>query len=112
MKTIKEAAEEYAEKHAFRVPYDGTGEFYAPTDLKASRDGFIAGVEYAQRWIKTADERPEPDKLALGRYNDHDGCYYLIVRWSSRYNCFYLYDGRTGLNTPDEWRYLEFDLNK
>jgi hypothetical protein len=73
---------------------------------------FIAGVEYARQWIKTADEHPEPDKLVLGKYYEPGSAYYRIVYWSSRYDCFYLYDGRTGYNIPDEWRYLEFDLNK
>lgn len=43
---LEEAAENYAEKHGFRVPYDGSEKFYDETDVKASKDGFIAGAEW------------------------------------------------------------------
>jgi hypothetical protein len=58
MKKIKDAAQHHAEKHAFRVPYNGTKKFYDDTDLKASIDGFNAGVEFAQRWIPIEEELP------------------------------------------------------
>ena len=41
----EEMAEEYAEKHSFRVPYDGSNKFYDDTDFKASKDGFLAGLK-------------------------------------------------------------------
>lgn len=40
---LEEAADEYAEKHGFRVPYDGSDNFYDDVDVKASKEGFIAG---------------------------------------------------------------------
>lgn len=43
---LEEAAMEYAEKHGFRVPYDGSNNFYDDVDVKASKEGFIAGAEW------------------------------------------------------------------
>ena len=44
-RTLKERAAEYAEKHSFRVPYDGTKNFYDEKDYKSSEEGYIAGAE-------------------------------------------------------------------
>ena len=43
---LEEAAEEYADKHGFRVPYDGSNNYYDDVDVKASREGFLAGAEW------------------------------------------------------------------
>lgn len=51
-KSLDEAAEKYAEKHGFRVPYDGSNNFYDETDVKASLEGFKAGA----RWQKEQDQ--------------------------------------------------------
>lgn len=49
----EEMAEEYAEKHSFRVPYDGSNKFYDDTDFKASKDGFLAGLKAGRpQWHK------------------------------------------------------------
>ena len=40
---LDEAADAYAEKHGFRVPYDGSNNFYDEVDVKASKEGYIAG---------------------------------------------------------------------
>lgn len=54
---IKEQADIFAEKHAFRVPYDGSNDFYDKVDLKASVDGFVAGAKWAdETTIKKACE--------------------------------------------------------
>ena len=50
---LEEAAMEYAEKHGFRVPYDGSNNFYDDVDVKASKEGFIAGAE----WQKAKDQK-------------------------------------------------------
>lgn len=49
---LEEAAEEYAEKHGFRVPYDGSNNFYDDVDVKASKEGFIAGAEWGAEHLK------------------------------------------------------------
>ena len=43
---LEEAAEEYADKHGFRVPYDGSNNYYDDVDVKASKEGFLAGAEW------------------------------------------------------------------
>jgi len=43
--TIEDAANEYADKHGFRVPYDSRNKFYDDNDVKWSKEGFIAGAE-------------------------------------------------------------------
>lgn len=58
-KRLDEAADNYAEKHGFRVPYNGSNNFYDETDVKASKDGFLAGaelgykeaIEMAKEWL-------------------------------------------------------------
>lgn len=44
---LEEAADEYADKHGFRVPYDGSNNYYDDVDVKASKEGFLAGAEWA-----------------------------------------------------------------
>jgi hypothetical protein len=84
MKTIKEAALEYAEKHGFRVPYDGSNEFYDKTDVKASEDGFLAGVEFAQRWISVDEELP------MKRYGSSSTI--ILIKTSANYIYVGIYD--------------------
>ena len=59
-KSMEEAAREYAEKHGFRVPYDGSDNFYDDVDVKSSKDGFIAGAKWQEKrneeTIKTAED--------------------------------------------------------
>ena len=56
-KYLEEAANEYAEKHGFRVPYDGSENFYDDFDVKASKEGFIAGAKWdRQQMMKGAVE--------------------------------------------------------
>lgn len=43
---LEVAAEEYADKHGFRVPYDGSNNYYDDVDVKASKEGFLAGAEW------------------------------------------------------------------
>lgn len=81
---IEKAANEFAEKHGFRVPYDGSNEFYDKVDVRASKDGFKAGAEFVDkhwrektRWRSLEKEPPkfEGQKYQiLARYspNMHD----------------------------------------
>ena len=56
---LEEAAEEYADKHGFRVPYDGSNNYYDDVDVKASKEGFLAGVE----WQKNHSFKPTQEHL-------------------------------------------------
>lgn len=49
---LEKAAEEYADKHGFRVPYDGSNNFYDDVDVKASLEGFKAGAKWMTEQIK------------------------------------------------------------
>lgn len=46
--SLEEAAEDYADKHGFRVPYDGSNNYYDDVDVRASKEGFIAGAEWKE----------------------------------------------------------------
>jgi hypothetical protein len=50
MNTIEKEAEHYSEICGFQSNY--------PHDKLSSRDGFKAGVEFAQRWIPVGEELP------------------------------------------------------
>ena len=54
---LENAANDYADNHGFRVPYDGSNNFYDDVDVKASKEGFIAGAQWKEEQIlKNADE--------------------------------------------------------
>lgn len=49
---LEKVAEEYADKHGFRVPYDGSNNFYDDVDVKASLEGFKAGARWMAEQMK------------------------------------------------------------
>lgn len=49
---LEKAAEEYADKHGFRVSYDGSNNFYDDVDVKASLEGFKAGAKWMEEQMK------------------------------------------------------------
>ena len=53
---LKKEADDYADKHAFRVPYDGSNKFYDDVDFKASKEGYLAGAEPREKRIKHLEE--------------------------------------------------------
>lgn len=70
--TIKKQAEDYADKHGFRVPYDGSNNFYDETDVKASLEGLCNNI---MKKLKI----PEGERIvAMFEDNDHDD----IVGWA------------------------------
>ena len=65
--TDEEMAEEYAEKHSFRVPYDGSNKFYDDVDYKASKESFLAGLKAGRpQWH---DLKKDPNDLPKGQIN-------------------------------------------
>ena len=74
---LEEAAEEYADKHGFRVPYDGSNNYYDDVDVKASKEGFIAGAEwqkeqmelYGSVTLTESDFDAEKEKASEWGYN-------------------------------------------
>ena len=54
---LEKAANDYADNHGFRVPYDGSNNFYDDVDVKASKEGFITGAQWKEEQIlQNADE--------------------------------------------------------
>ena len=70
MNKLEEAATRFADEHGFRVPYNVSGreitndDYYDKVDIKASKDGFIAGAEWQKNnmWISVKEELPDVDK--------------------------------------------------
>ena len=54
---LEKEAEEYADKHAFRVPYDGSNKFYDDVDFKASKEGYVLGAEPREKQIQIDAEQ-------------------------------------------------------
>jgi hypothetical protein len=52
-KTVVEQVNSWVENYAFRVPYDGSTEYYDESAIKHGKAGFIAGRESANEQIKT-----------------------------------------------------------
>ena len=63
---LDEAADEYAEKHGFRVPYDGSDNFYDDVDVKASKDAFIAGPNWQKQHDAELIEIAYNDGITIG----------------------------------------------
>jgi hypothetical protein len=59
---LKQEAEDYAEKHAFRVPYDGSNKFYDDVDFNASKEGYLAGAEPREKQIAELEAQIEKMK--------------------------------------------------
>ena len=67
MNKLEEAANAFADEHGFRVPYNVSGreitndDYYDKVDLKASKDGFLAGAEWQKdnMWISINDKNKE-----------------------------------------------------
>ena len=53
---LEKEADDYAEIHAFRVPYDGSNKFYDDVDFKASKEGYLAAAEPREKRIAELEE--------------------------------------------------------
>lgn len=62
---LEKEAGDYAEKHAFRVPYDGSNRFYDDVDFKASKEGYIAGAEPREKIIAKLEEQNKNQEESL-----------------------------------------------
>ena len=72
---IEQNAEEYSEKHAFRVPYDGSNKFYDDVDYKAPKDGYINGalsrqpeIEELKAQVEELEQKLEQTEKDLADY--------------------------------------------
>jgi len=68
MNKLEEAANAFADEHGFRVPYNVSGreitndDYYDKVDLKASKDGFLAGAEWQKdnMWMDVEEDGYPP----------------------------------------------------
>lgn len=76
MKTIEEAAKEYAENQINELNIEYENDICRETDIKVSVKDYTACVEFAQRWIPVEEELPEKQ-----------GHYFVKVKNSFPKNC-------------------------
>ena len=71
---FEKEAEKYAERHAFRVPYDGSNKFYDDNDYECSKEGFQKGAEFGynktNEWHYCKDELPPIGETVLLFYGN------------------------------------------
>ena len=96
MKTINEAASDYAEETKDTT----NGMFYAD-----SQDAFKAGVEFAQRWISVEEELPETNEFEESRICLIKNRYAIdIGRYYSNKKRWFLSSSNFKVT---HWRYVE-----
>lgn len=64
---LEKAADEYAEKHGFRIPYNGSNNYYDDVDVEASKEGFIEGALWKEKQYFKAgiNATARPDDMEL-----------------------------------------------
>ena len=65
---LEKEAGDYAEKHSFRVPYDGSNKFYDDVDFKASKEDYLAGAKPREKQIAKLEdtlEKLEDERIQL-----------------------------------------------
>ena len=67
---IEKKADMYAERHAFRVPYDGSNNFYDDKDFEWSKEGFIAGAQSRQAEIDELNNKIDNLNKSINDLND------------------------------------------
>jgi hypothetical protein len=98
MKTIKEIANEYAETW-----YSRTGPQAKSDAYSGARNGFIAGVNFATRWISINDEKPEKNTMILVK--KINGTIVLAF-----FDLISFYKEKENITSSvSSWRYIEFD---
>lgn len=72
---LEKEADDYADKHAFRVPYDGSNKFYDDVDFKASKEGYLAGAKPREKRIEELEqklEQTEKEKAELKEFFENE----------------------------------------
>ena len=90
MNKLEEAANAFADEHGFRVPYNVSGreitndDYYDKVDLKASKDGFLAGAEWQKNnmWIDVEKDGYPEYKESYSMLNNK---YIVIVECQNMY---------------------------
>jgi hypothetical protein len=100
MKTIEEAAIEYAQRAYSKIAAEAETNIDGAI-LGASANGFISGFEFAQRWISVEEELPEKYinvlvKIPNGYPEGRATTTFLMEAGEFAYNLH-----------PSHWRYIE-----
>ena len=80
MKKIEERAKEYAERKAFRVPYDGSNNFYDEKVLEEAKEDYIK--------IATEQRKIDIDATCEIFCENYEGCYYCEEGGCGGYKVF------------------------
>ena len=102
MKTIEQAAQEYADDHY--------GKNYITENKTHDENAFKAGVEFAQRWISVKDELPPIDKLVQVKIQeiDSDKVYYDHDKIMPQ-EPFNMFECEQSMVTVTHWRPIELE---
>ena len=106
MKTIEEAIDDYlySIKSGGRVP-DFEQDNFNAGNLYGFKNGFKAGVEFAQHWTSVKDGQPPPKKRVLVKYREYQiesvsvGLLTSMDRW--------VVSGCTDFANVSHWRLIE-----
>jgi len=102
MKTIEEAAVDYAQKVYPQI----NGEHEVDIDgaiISNSANSFIAGIEFAQQWISVKDELPEKHKDCIVKVANFDNIILFGYQYKGKW---YQYYDDSELNVT-HWRPIE-----
>ena len=114
MKTIEEAASEYADRF-YKVIVEGTEIMSTIEELNMfARNDFKAGVEFAQRWIPVDEELPEEGEVVYIIVEHRISDKFVQKRYSigtCKINAFtgerWVTDNNHGLGRTTHWRKIE-----
>ena len=97
MKTIEEAALEYAEPIATYTYFKGMDDLTYYDLEKCMSDSFKAGADFAQRWISIDEELPPVSQQVIVKLkNNWHACTWLLGDGTFAYNI-----------NPTHWRPIE-----
>jgi hypothetical protein len=102
MKTIKEAAAEYADRF-FEERLGRTG----------ARSGFEMGIKFAQRWISVEKELPRPAEAVLVKFENRKDCRPMVacISEDGDPDCWFgvVEAAYIRIDTPTHWRHIQFE---
>ena len=108
---LEKEADDNAEKHAFRVPYDGSNKFYDDVDFKASKEGYLAGAEPRKKQITDLEDKlANADYQLEGRDNEIKELEAQIEKMKCCGNCMWSDCDGKFVNPP--CKYCDFNNNK
>ena len=69
-----------ADKHGFRVPYDGSNNYYDDVDVKASKEGFLAGAKWKEEHsFKPTQEHLDALDTVYKTHGADNACRHILL---------------------------------